>query len=55
VLVQSPRSDIYVTMLGIALGAILIASVLMISLFSGYGFSTKLSLRSGPPQPAAVA
>ncbi len=42
VLVQSPKSDIYVTLLGISLGAILLATLLMVLLFSQYGFSTKV-------------
>jgi hypothetical protein len=42
VLVQSPKSDIYVAMLGISLGAIIIASLLMVLIFSQYGFSTKI-------------
>jgi hypothetical protein len=52
--VQSPKSDIYVTMLGIALGAILIASLLLIMIFSRYGFSTKVSALSGPSQLATA-
>ena len=42
VLVPSPKSDIYVTLLGISLGAILLATLLMVLLFSQYGFSTKV-------------
>jgi hypothetical protein len=43
VLVQSPKSDVYVAMLGIALAAILIGCLLMILLFSKYNFSTKVA------------
>ncbi len=50
VLVQSPKSDIYVVMLGIALGAILLASLLMALLLNRYGFSVKVSARSATPQ-----
>ena len=42
VFVQAPKSDIYVTLLGISLGAILLATLLMVMLFSQYGFSTKV-------------
>jgi hypothetical protein len=50
VLVQSPKSDIYVAMLGIALGAIIIACLLMTILFSKYSFSTKVSGLMAPSQ-----
>jgi hypothetical protein len=43
VLVQSPKSDIYVAMLGISLAAVLLGCLLMIVLFSRYNFSTKVS------------
>ena len=42
VFVQAPKSDIYVTLLGISLAAILLATLLMVLLFSQYGFSTKV-------------
>jgi len=42
VFVQAPKSDIYVTLLGISLGAILLATLMMVLLFSQYGFSTKV-------------
>jgi hypothetical protein len=54
-LVQSPKSDIYVAMLGIALGAIVIACLLMIVLFSKYSFSTKVSGMMAPSQAATLA
>ncbi len=41
VLVQAPKSDIYVVMLGIALGALVIGSLLMVLILNNYGFSTK--------------
>ncbi len=50
VFVQAPKSDIYVALLGISLAAILLATVLMILLFSQYGFSTKVAA-NGPPPP----
>jgi hypothetical protein len=43
ILVQSPKSDIYVVLLGVSLGAIFIATILMIILLSRYGFSTKVA------------
>ena len=55
VLVQSPKSDIYVAMLGIALGAIVIACILMTVLFSKYSFSTKVSGLMAPSRAATLA
>jgi hypothetical protein len=52
--VQTPKSDIYVTLLGIALGAIALASLLMVLLFNGYGWSTKVSSLAGQSQSTAV-
>ena len=46
VLVQSPKSDIYVALLGIALGAILMACLLMLLMLNRYGFSVKVSART---------
>ncbi len=46
VLVQSPKSDIYVALLGIALGAILMACLLMLLMLNRYGWSVKVSARS---------
>jgi len=50
VLVQSPKSDIYVVMLGISLGAIVLASLLMALLLNRYGWSVKVSAHSATPQ-----
>jgi hypothetical protein len=55
VLVQSPKSDIYVAMLGISLGAIIIACILMTMIFSKYNFSTKVSSLSAPARTATLA
>ena len=55
VLVQAPKSDIYVAMLGIALGAIVISCILMIVLFSKYSFSTKVSGIMAPSRTATLA
>jgi hypothetical protein len=54
-LVQSPKSDIFVVMLGIALGAVVLGCILMLIKFSGYGFSTKVSALSQPPQVTSIA
>ncbi len=43
VLVQAPKSDIYVVMLAIALGSMVIGSLLMILILSNYNFSAKVS------------
>ncbi len=43
VLVQSPKSDIYVAILGVSLGAIVLGCLLLILAFNRYGFSTKVS------------
>jgi hypothetical protein len=55
VVIQSPKSDIFVVMLGIALGAILLGCLLMTLVLSRYGFSTKVSAVSTPSQAAAIA
>jgi hypothetical protein len=43
VLVQAPKSDIYVVMLGIAVGSLVIGCLLMLFILNNYGFSTKVS------------
>jgi ABC-type proline/glycine betaine transport system substrate-binding protein len=55
VFVQAPKSDIYVALLGISLAAIVLATLLMVLLFSQYGFSTKISAASTPPAATRVA
>jgi hypothetical protein len=55
VLVQSPKSDIYVALLGVALGAIVVGCLLMAILFGRYGFSTKVSAAPSPAQHSAIA
>ncbi len=49
VLVQSPKSDIYVAMLGVSLAAIVIATILMAVILSRYGFSTKAVAQAQVP------
>jgi hypothetical protein len=53
VLVQSPKSDIYVVLLGVALGAIVISCILMLILWGRYEFKTKVAAQT--PAPSAVA
>ncbi len=48
VLVQSPKSDIYVALLGIALAAILMACLLMLLMLNRYSWSVKVSAQSMP-------
>jgi hypothetical protein len=52
VLVQSPKSDIYVVLLGVSLGAIVISCILMLILWSRYEFKTKVA--AAPPAPRAI-
>jgi hypothetical protein len=54
-MVQSPKSDIYVVLLGISLGAIVISTILMIVLFGRYNFSTKISSRAPVAAATAIA
>jgi hypothetical protein len=55
VLVQSPKSDIYVVLLGISLGAILLGCLLMTLLLARYGFSVKAAAAPGPVQMTRMA
>jgi hypothetical protein len=41
VLVQAPKSDIYVVLLGIALGAIFLGCLFLLLILNHYGFKTK--------------
>jgi len=50
--VQAPRSDIYVTMLGVALGAMLLGCLLLLLILNRYEFKTTVS---ATPSPAPVA
>jgi len=51
VFVQAPRSDIYVTMLGVALGAMLLGCLLLLLILNRYEFKTTVS---AAPSPAPV-
>jgi hypothetical protein len=55
VLVQAPKSDIYVALLGISLAAILIGCLLMILLLGRYEFKVKVSAAGQAPSAVAAA
>ncbi len=57
VLVQSPKSDIFVALLGIALGAIVIATLMMLLILWRYDFkvNAKLAALDGAPRILNVA
>ena len=42
VFVTTPKSDVYVAMLGISLGAMVLASLLLTVLLNGYGFQVSV-------------
>jgi hypothetical protein len=52
VFVQTPRSDLFVVMLGIALGAIVLSCLLMFLIWGMYGFQTSVSALWAPTPPA---
>lgn len=43
VYVQAPKSDIYVALLGVALGAMILGCVLLLVVLKSYDFKTKVS------------
>ncbi len=53
VYVQAPKSDIYVVLLGISLGAILIGCILLGVLMNGYGFERKPTVMNASHDPSA--
>ena len=55
VFVQAPKSDIYVALLGVALGAIVLGCLLIAILFGKYGFSTKVSARTATAHLSSIA
>lgn len=55
IFVQAPRSDIYVAMLGIALGAIILGSLLLVLRLRDYEFSTKPTGMILPISAATIA
>jgi hypothetical protein len=54
VFVQTPRSDIFVVMLAIALGAIVLGSLLLVLVLNRYGFQTKPTAMASPPTVAVA-
>ena len=50
VFVQTPKSDIYVALLGIALGAMVLGCLLLVLILNRYGFKTKVSAPRPPPR-----
>jgi hypothetical protein len=57
VYVQAPKSDIFVALLGVALGAMILGCLLLVLVLNRYGFSTKVSslpVRDGAPVAAAA-
>lgn len=55
VYVQSPKSDIYVALLGVALGAMLLGCLLLVLVLNRYEFKTKVSSLGNGPAAIAVA
>jgi len=55
VFVQAPRSDIYVTMLGVALGAMLLGCLLLLLILNRYEFKTTISATRSPVPVAFAA
>ncbi len=52
VFVQAPQSDIYVTMLGVALGAMILGCLLLLLILNRYEWKTTVS---AAPSPAPIA
>jgi len=55
VFVQTPRSDVYVAMLGVALGAMVLGCLLLVLLLKRYDFTTKAAALATPPASTALA
>lgn len=55
VFVQTPRSDIYVALLGIALGAMVIGCILLALVLKRYEFSVKAAWINAPASTPAPA
>ncbi len=49
VFVQTPKSDIYVALLGISLGAMILGCLLLVLILNSYEFKTKVSALTVPP------
>lgn len=55
VFVQAPKSDIFVAMLGIALGAMVLGCLLLVLLLNRYEFKTKAGALTPPPAATLLA
>ena len=56
VYVQAPKSDIFVVLLGVALGSMIVGCLLMFLVLNRYGFSRKVTSNSSAPvQSIALA
>jgi hypothetical protein len=55
VFVQAPKSDIYVAMLSIALGAMFVGTILLVLILARYDFKTKVSSTTSSAPAAALA
>lgn len=55
VFVQTPKSDIFVAMLAIALGAMVVGSLLMVLILNQYEFKLKVAGISPAPAASAIA
>ena len=54
VYVQSPKSDIFVALLGVSLGAMVLGCLLLVLVLNRYGFSTKVAANALAPTPAVA-
>ena len=54
VYVTAPKSDIYVALLGVALGAMALGCLLLVLVWSRYGFSTSVAANDFRPAKAPV-
>ena len=55
VFVQAPKSDIYVVMLSVALGAMFLGSLLLGMILARYDFKVKVSANSPVPRAVGLA
>jgi len=53
--VQTPRSDIYVALLGVSLGAMILGCLLLVLLLQRYEFTFKAAALTAPPAQTALA
>jgi hypothetical protein len=55
VFVQAPRSDVYVALLGVALGAMVLGCLLLAIVLKRYDFTIKAAASTPPAQTALAA